>query len=193
MDNDDSGAPDATWQLTITVPLDEQLDAAFQREGIGLQSGEFRPSQELHDTFLGQLAAADADGLHSLISLYEACVCQEAFQLEQLGLTRQTFLPGWNSYGLVDQDIDLDDPLRQAKLRYLTPLEPEDKVDPNILLANYDQFVVVENGERTDNYFLSLTGRKSRPALLPPVGLIHRSVATSAYSWAIECQPGLVR
>jgi len=152
---DVDGGADAVGEITISIPFDEQPDAAFQREGIFLKSGGFWPSQELHDAFLDQLAATEAEGLHALISLNGATPCCDAFQLEQLGLFRQSFLPGWNSHGFVDKDIDLNAPVLQARLRYFTPLEPEDKVDPHILLGNYDHFVVLEDRQPTGNYVLN--------------------------------------
>jgi hypothetical protein len=96
--------------------------------------------------------------LHALISLTRACTCNENKLLERAGLFRQSFLPGRNSFGFVRKDVDLADPSIAGLVRAVTPLEPEDKVDPHLLLGDYARFQVLVNGTEPGNTVLNLDG-----------------------------------
>jgi hypothetical protein len=127
---------------------------------VSLRSGDFWPSASLQDRFLAELAASRGDGLHALISLGRALTCVENEELERLGLIRQSHLakPGWHSFGLVRKGINLGQPLLRDVLLKITPLEPEDKVDPHILLGNFARFEVVTDDEIPANTVLNPDG-----------------------------------
>ncbi|KPJ57902.1 MAG: hypothetical protein AMS16_00420 [Planctomycetes bacterium DG_58] len=152
------GAGSAKGSVRILVPSDARLRRAFQREKVALRSGDLWPSATLQGRFMSDLAATTKKGLHAIISLKRALTCDEARQLERLGLIRQSFLAGRNSYGFVRKDINLKHPLIVDVLRHITPLEPEDKVDPHVLLGNYQRFIVTQPGEPKKNYLLNVDG-----------------------------------
>ena len=154
-----SGKGDALIDVRIDRPFDAVLQTAFDREKISLKSGDFWPATPLQNDFVSKLRDAQGEGLHALISMDRVCSCVEQHVLPQLGLVRQTHFPGQHAYGFVRKDIDLTDPRIQAVLRFITPLEPEDKIDPHILVGNYDRFEDVIDGLRIgQNYALNADG-----------------------------------
>ncbi len=150
----------ARGTVRLSIPFDPALDRLFRREKVSLRSGDLWPSAVLQGRFVGDLAATRAEGLHAIISLIRAVSCDEADQLERLGLIRQSHLakPGWHSFGLVRRGINLADPLLVAVLRRITPLDPEDKVDPPILVGDFARFVVTPPDEPAQNYVLNPDG-----------------------------------
>ncbi|MBI2927643.1 MAG: immunoglobulin domain-containing protein [Verrucomicrobia bacterium] len=150
----------ARGTVRLSIPFDPALDRLFRREKVSLRSGDLWPSAVLQGRFVGDLAATRAEGLHAIISLTRAVSCDEADQLERLGLIRQSHLakPGWHSFGLVRRGINLADPLLVAVLRRITPLDPEDKVDPPVLVGDFARFVVTPPDEPAQNYVLNADG-----------------------------------
>jgi hypothetical protein len=161
---------EARGTVRLTLPFDARADGLFRREKVSLRSGDLWPSATLQARFLGDLAAARGEGLHALISLNRAVTCDEADQLERLGLIRQSHLakPGWHSFGLVRRGINLAEPLLAAVVRRLTPLEPEDKIDPHILVGNYARYLVVPDGEVPANTVLNADGTLRLTVLFAP-------------------------
>jgi Mg-chelatase subunit ChlD len=138
---DSSNQGQAAGRIRITKPFDAAREPVFQREKVGLTSGEHWPTTMLQNQFLAYLTATPTTGLHGLISFRKACDCQQAAQLEQLGIVRQSFLPYHNAFGFVRKGVDVNHPDIAAALRGLTPLEPEDKIDPHILVGDFAHFV----------------------------------------------------
>jgi Mg-chelatase subunit ChlD/nitrous oxidase accessory protein NosD len=132
--------PYATGEMNFRVPHDSVLDPQFQREKITVDSGEFWPSVPLHNSFVGGLAVTPGSGQHSLISQQVLFACCDPF--ERLGLLRQSPLQHGNYFGFVNKTVDLFHPKIAAAQTLLTPLEPEDKIDPHILLEDYESFTI---------------------------------------------------
>lgn len=165
---DPQGAGGAAGTVRLTVPFDAETDRAFQREKVSLSSGELWPSARLQAEFMRRLAAVDGRGLHGIISLTRTPTAEEASRLEALGLVRQSFLPGGHAFGFVRKGIDLRAPLVADLLRQLTPLEPEDKVDPEILEGNYRPYLVTPMDEEPRNYVLNSDGTLELSVLFAP-------------------------
>lgn len=155
---DASGAasPYATGTMTFQVPHDPIRETQFQLEKITLDSGEFWPSAALHNQFLAGLAATPAAGQHALISQWAAVPC--CIPLERLGVVRQGALQHGDSFGFVDKRVDWSHPDIAAALTFLTPLEPEDKIDPHILLGDYEAFTISADGTTAVNAVLNPSG-----------------------------------
>ncbi len=128
----------------ITTPADSTIRPKFERERVQLRSGDLWPNEALTTQFIADLASTTTGGLHGLISLNRVCTCYDAMALQRQGVERQSFLPNNNAFGLVRAHASPADPFLQSALRALTPLEPEDKIDPNILLGNFDPFTIIE-------------------------------------------------
>lgn len=152
------GSGDAEGTIRIRVPFDLELSKLFRREKISLRSGDLWPSNTLQAQFLASLAAASGEGLHCIISLNRPLTCEENWHFQRQGIFRQSFLPGRHSFGIVYKGADLTLPAIAGPLRAITPLEPEDKVDPHILLGNYSRYIVTPLEEPSQNYVLNDDG-----------------------------------
>ena len=152
------GAGDAEGAIRITTPYDAALEDTFEKEKVSLRSGDLWPSAELQAQFLDSLAVTSAKGLHSIISLHRPLTCEEQWHFQRQGLIRQSFLPGYDSFAFTHKGVNLADPDIAPLVRAITPLEPEDKVGPHILLRNYSRFVVTPPGEPPQNYVLNDDG-----------------------------------
>lgn len=140
---DPSGTGDATGTLDITLPFSPTLEPMFQREKIALRSGEIWPSAVLQAKFLGTLPSAPDPGRHAIVSTAEDCDCVQNRALRKRGVDRQTFFPGRHAYSLVEKGAGLTSPRIAGIIRAITPIEPEDKVNPDILLGNYNRFRIL--------------------------------------------------
>ncbi len=154
--DDDSDASDGN--VILKIPYKEDTMRAFLRERVGLRAGDLWPSAPLNNSFEAQLAATSGDGLHGIITLKRAVDCVEARRLEKLGLIRQSPLPRRHSFGFVRKGIDLNHPLIQSVLDKLTPLDPEDRVDPSIWVGDYAGYVVTPPDSQEVNYVLNDDG-----------------------------------
>lgn len=138
---DASGQFDAEGTIALTTPFDAAEQARFEDERIRLRSGDLWPSAARTAAF-ESAAAASGDGLHGIISLSRACNCQENRALAEAGFHRQSFLPGRDAFGLVEAGADRADPRIGGLVQFLTPLEPEDKIDPHVLVGDLHEFVL---------------------------------------------------
>jgi len=204
--SDPAGLGQAQGTVTLTVPFDAALSLAFQREKVSLRSGDLWPGAGLQAGFLANLAATPAAGLHALISLTRAVTCDEAEQLERLGLVRQHHLarPGYHSVGLVRKGINLADPLLAALLRRITPLDPEDKINPPILVGDYSRFRGLTEDGTVANAVLNPDGTLELSVLFAPdttqaaLQAILRAEAVSFspitdYAWRATIGPARLR
>jgi subtilisin family serine protease len=140
---DPSGTGDAKGTLSITVPFSPTLEPMFQREKIALRSGDIWPSAALQKKFLGALPTAPDPGRHAIVSTVRDCNCVQNRALRKRGVDRQTFFPGRHAYSLVEKGAALTSPRIAGIIRAITPIEPEDKIDPDILLGNYNRFRIL--------------------------------------------------
>jgi hypothetical protein len=151
---DTTGAADADGSVTVIVPDDPTTTAVFERERIELESGDIWPSSTLHTEFVSALAAAPGEGLHGIITFNGACSCYDTFALQQRGLVKQSYLNGNHFYGFVPKNIDLSDPAIAGLIRHFTPLAPEDKIDPHLLVGDFAEYDVIVDGEHVGPDFL---------------------------------------
>jgi|GEM_PF-1294614 len=157
---DDLGdaAHDAVGTFTVTVPFTESTNEEFQTQKISLRSGDLWPSQELQDEFLVDHVAAPVTGQHGIVSFSETPDCLEVKDLQHAGIFRQSFLPGRHVFGWLSPQLDLDADEINGMVNWITPLDPEDKVDPDLLLANYARFAFVDEDNNADNYARNADG-----------------------------------
>ena len=92
------------------------------------------------------------EGLHGIITVKRTPEHDELLKLEKAGINRQSFLPNKHAFGFVDRDVDFSDPNIARLVRSFTPIEPEDKIAPDILVGNYQKYFVDEINE---NYVLN--------------------------------------
>ena len=153
-----SGTNDAIGTVELTIPFDPALNEDFRNERIRLRSGDLWASSSLQSEFFGNLSATSRDGLHGLISLTQTPGCNQANTLEQQGFIRQSFLGDRNSYGFIEKGADPSQPDVAPLIRAITPLEPEDKIDPHVLLGDYAHFTIQPEDEPVQNYVLNADG-----------------------------------
>ena len=144
--------------VALKIPYKKDTLQAFLREKVALRAGDLWPSTPLNNSFEAQLAATPGDGLHGIITLKRAVDCVEARRLAKLGLIRQSPLPKRHSFGFVRKGTNLNHPLIQSVLEKLTPLDPEDRVDPSIWVGDYAAFVVTPPNGNQVNYVLNDDG-----------------------------------
>jgi len=185
---DAHGAADAEGMLHISVPFNEEKDRQFQWEKISLRSGDLWPSERLFQKFLSELEATSAYGLHAIITLSRPLSCEEQWYYKRNGLIQQSFLPGRHAFGLVQRYANLEHEVVTGSLRAITPLEPEDKVDPHLLLGNYSHFVVSPKGPSPWNYVLNPDGTLELSVLFAQDAL-PRSIDTILKKEAISFTP----
>ncbi|MHC4955162.1 MAG: S8 family serine peptidase [Planctomycetota bacterium] len=138
-----SGAPRAlAGSMILQIPFERLRDRLFRRERIDLRSGSLWPNSVLQTKFETDLAVTTKPQLHAIITLKRAATCVELFRLRALGVVQQSHLPGRHAYGYVRKGTDFNDPLIKALVKRVTPLDPEDKVDPPIWLGDYARFTV---------------------------------------------------
>ena len=123
--------------VALKIPYKKDTLQAFLREKVALRAGDLWPSTPLNNSFEAKLAATSGSGLHGIITLKRAVDCVEARRLAKLGLIRQSPLPKRHSFGFVRKGTNLNHPLIQSVLEKLTPLDPEDRVDPSIWVGDY--------------------------------------------------------
>ncbi len=143
---DPTGVCDAAIDVKLTLPVDDVLQAQFDKQKVSLRSGDFLPSTKLQDKFFNALPAAENGGLHGMIVLHRAITCDEIDLLERKGVLRQSFLNKRHSIGLIQRGVDLKDPEIARIVKWVLPLEPEDKIEPDLLLGNYSAFEVYQDG-----------------------------------------------
>ncbi|MGD1701596.1 S8 family serine peptidase [Dapis sp. BLCC M229] len=143
--------------VKITTPFDSEVNERFQQQKISLRSGDLLPTSGLQGDFFEELTEDESsEGLHGIITLYRTPEHDELLKLEKAGIDRQSFLPNKHAYGLVEEDFDLSDPNLPLRLvRSITPLTPEDKIVPDILVGNYQEYFIPEIEE---NYVLNDDG-----------------------------------
>ena len=163
---DAAGTNDARGTVELTLPSAPDLADQFQDERINLRSGDLWPSSSLQGEFFSDLSTAPGEGLHGLISLTQTPGCQQAKALERNGFIRQSFLGNQNSYGFIEKGADPSNPEVASLIRAITPLEPEDKIDPHVLLGDYAHFLVQPEGEPVRNYVLNADGSLSLSVLM---------------------------
>jgi hypothetical protein len=152
---DTDGSGDAQGTIHFIVPFDSALDAAFQQEKISLRSGEIWPSVELQTGFSSSLEASTAEGLHGIISLNRPLICEEHWHFRRQGIIQQNFLPRRHAFGFIRKGANIEHKVIAEPLWAITPLEPEDKVNPHILLGDYARFVVTPPGESAQSYVVN--------------------------------------
>lgn len=155
---DTTGMNDARGTIELKVPFDSVRRQQLQKRKISLRSGDIRPSSSLQSQFFSELSATSKDGLHGIISLTRSCNCQEKQLLERHGFVRQSFMGDHNSFGFIEKGADPSDPDVAPLIRAITPLEPEDKINPHILLGDYAQFRVEPEDAPPENYVLNSDG-----------------------------------
>ncbi len=157
---DDLGdaAHDAVGTFTVTVPFTESTDEEFQAQKVSLRSGDLWPSQELQDEFLVDHAAAPITGQHGIVSFSETPDCLEVKDLQHAGIFRQSFLPGRHVFGWLAPQLDLDAYEVDGMVNWITPLDPEDKVEPDLLLGNYSAFDLDSSDPTSGNYSVNVDG-----------------------------------
>lgn len=150
--NDATTNFDAEGTVTLTTPFDASRQQSFDQERIRLRSGDIWPSAAHTSEFESEVGTS-TEGLHGIISLSRACNCQEKRQLEEAGFHRQSFLPGRDAFGLVDPGASRADPRIFGLVQFLTPLEPEDKIDPHLLVGDVHDFRVTGPADSVDTTF----------------------------------------
>ncbi|MEB3343142.1 S8 family serine peptidase [Okeania sp.] len=143
--------------VKIITPFDPDVYETFEQQKISLRSGDFLPTRTLEKDFFEELNEdKSSKGLHGIITLNRTPEHDELLKLEKAGIDRQSFLPGKHAFGLVEEDFDPSDPNIPPKLiRSITPLTPEDKIAPDILVGNYQEYFIPE---RKENYVLNDNG-----------------------------------
>lgn len=136
---DASGNQDAQGVLTIETPVNEAREAAFRIEGMKLRSGDVWPSNNLSYEFFSRLNSGSTTALHGVVTLSRACTCQDNLRLERDGVKLLRYLPGRRAIARIDRRFT---PGSNPLVASVSLLEPEDKIDPNILVGNYARFTV---------------------------------------------------
>ena len=154
---DASGNQDAHGDLTIQTPVNKVRELAFRAEGAKLRSGDLWPTSNLNYDFFSHLNSGATQSLHALVTLSRACTCQDNLRLERDGVTLLRHLPGRQALARIDRRFT---PTTNPLVKSIALLEPEDKIDPHILVGNYSRFVVAPVGSNIRNQVLAA------PALL---------------------------
>ena len=171
-------------EITIPTASDQQVQD-FEQQKISLRSGDLLPRENLQEEFLEELNETSSEGLHGIISFTRTPLASELQQLEEAGIFRQSILSNNNVYGLVGKGVNLSDPNIDELIEFITPLEPEDKIAPDILVGNYAGYVVTPSDGTPQNYVLNPDGTLSlsvvfaRDVPLAEVNLILTTYATT--------------
>ncbi len=157
---DMTGNGSAQGVMHITYPYDAGLDSDFQREKVPLRSGDHWPSAYLHSQFVDTLQASSLKSKHGIISLARPLTCKKRWHIEQQKIRMTSPLPRFRSYGSVNKESALSSPELSGVFRNFTPLEPEDKIDPNVLLRNYARYLIEQiDIDTPKNYVLDSSGK----------------------------------
>jgi len=157
---DMSGNGSAQGIMHITYPYDAGLDSDFQKEKVRLRSGDHWPSAYLHSQFVDALQASSLDRKHGIISLARPLTCKNRWHIEQQKIRMTSPLPRFRSYGSVNKESELSSSELSGVFQHFTPLEPEDKIDPHILLRNYARYSIKQiDIEMPKNYVLDSSGK----------------------------------
>ncbi|MEX2126089.1 MAG: S8 family serine peptidase [Woeseia sp.] len=135
-DEDDQ---DAQGNLQITTPVNDEREESFRSGRLGMRSGDMWPSAWLQFAFLAHLNAVPGGVLHGIVTLNKACTCKENHLLERQGIKLLKHLPGRHALARVERGFS---PATSDLVSHVIPLEPEDKIDPNILVGNYARYTV---------------------------------------------------
>lgn len=136
---DASGNHDARGELTIETPVNEDREQAFRVQGMKLRSGDVWPTDNLSYEFFSRLNGGSTTALHGVVTLSRACTCQDNLRLERDGVKLLRYLPGRHAIARIDRRFT---PGSNPLITSVSLLEPEDKIDPNILVGNYARFNV---------------------------------------------------
>lgn len=165
---DASGDHDARGTVQLTTPNNSAVQTQFEVQRIERSSGDLWPSSTLQSAFIADLSATPGEYRHGIVTLDRACKCDENRRLERAGIRRYSYLPGRHSFASVDRGTSFSDPFVASVVRYVTPLEPEDKIDPYILLGDYRRYRVLVNGVDNENRVLNPDGTLEVTALFSP-------------------------
>lgn len=154
---DTTGNWNAKGTIRLTVPFNTGLNNRFQQEKIALRGAELWPSAHLTSQFLGSLPASSS-GKHGIVTMQKALLCVNNHYLRNKGVLRQSYLTNRNAYSFVNKDVNLAETELAGLIRTVTPLEPEDKIDPHILLGNYSRYQVLINSDTPGNNVLNADG-----------------------------------
>ena len=145
---DASGNRDATGDITIEVPVSPAREAAFKAQGVRLRAGDLWPNANLSSAFFTRLNSGATASLHGIVTLRQACTCQDNLRLERDGVLLLRHLPGRQAIARIDRRFTLaTNPLVSS----IALLDPEDKIDPDILVGNFARFVVSPDGSPLRN------------------------------------------
>lgn len=157
---DMTGNGSAQGVMHITYPYDADLDSDFQKEKVRLRSGDHWPSAYLHSQFVNALQASSLNNKHGIISLTRPLTCKKRWHIEQQKIRMTSSLPRLRSYGSVNKESAYNSPELSGLFRNFTPLEPEDKIDPHVLLRNYARYEVKQiDIDTPKNYVLDSSGK----------------------------------
>lgn len=165
---DASGQHDALGIVELTVPTNSGVQAQFESQRIERSSGDLWPSGALQAEFLSKFTTTPGPQRHGIVTLDRACNCLENRRLERAGIQRYSYLPGRHSFASIDRGTSFSDPFVAAAVRFVTPLEPEDKIDPHILLGDYRRYRVLVNGVENENQALNDDGTLELSVLFSP-------------------------
>ncbi|MDH4088044.1 MAG: S8 family serine peptidase [Nitrospira sp.] len=151
----DPANQDAQGFLEITTPVNDARDELFRRERLAMRSGDRWPSASLQFDLLSRLNAAPSGQLHGIVTLSKACNCKENVQLEREGLKLLKHLPGRHALAKIERRFH---PATSALVSSVIPLDPEDKIEPNILIGNYARYTVASTLDTITNMVVDSPG-----------------------------------
>ncbi len=174
----DPANQDVQGLLEITTPVNDARDELFRRERLAMRSGDMWPSASLQFDLLSRLNAAPSGQLHGIVTLNKACNCKENVHLEREGLKLLKHLPGRHALAKLERRFH---PVTSALVSSVIPLDPEDKIEPNILVGNYARYTVASTLDAITNmvvdspgelnltvtFFADVSPPASRPFWLP--------------------------
>lgn len=173
----------AQGQLTVSFP--DQVPAGTPAP-IRLQTISLLPSAEAINAFKTALQQTSAPGLHGVIQFSQLPNAAQRRTLENSGIKLLTFLNNKAYFASVSKQAVLDNIQNAPSITFLSQLNPEDKIQLDLLESNFGRFVVKLEDGKTVNYVLNADGsvnvtvvfyadarREDRDTLL-------RSIATSS-------------
>ena len=155
---DPNGGADAAGEITITSPMDRDVESRFQMERVSLSSGSIWPSDALQAEFLADLEEASTSGLHGVITLTRAPSLADLQVLDSHCIDRQSYFGGNHAYGFVPRDVNLNDPALADLVAFVTPMFPDQKIDSDLLAGNYDRFEITTDELGEFNYVVDQQG-----------------------------------
>jgi hypothetical protein len=151
----DPANQDAQGLLEITTPVNDARDELFRRGRLAMRSGDMWPSAALQFDLLSRLNAAPSGVVHGIVTLNKACNCKENVQLEREGLKLLKHLPGRHALARIERRFN---PATSALVSSVIPLDPEDKIEPNILIGNYARYTVSSTLDAVTNMVVESPG-----------------------------------